>query len=79
MNKIGQLAFGSLLAANIFLPHVLSAQSGMGSETTRSADCGTCFVTLCNNRDDRTPNCGGGSYPCQDSYIDSCGNWVLCS
>ena len=87
-NKLGGFALGTLLAASIFAPQVLSAADcckycgggGTGSETTRwSETCGTCYVSLCNSHDERSPNCTGDSYPCTDNYIDQCGSWVTCS
>lgn len=87
-NKLGLIVFGSLLAANIVAPQVLSAHDcckycgwgGYGSETTRWAEsCPIyCCVSLCDNKEFESTNCQEGSYLCDGAFIDNCSSYVPC-
>ncbi len=77
-----------LLAANIVVPRILSAQAcckycGQGTqiaETTRtSSSClFYCTVVTCSTYYGVGSNCKDGTNPCSDAYTDNCDSYVPC-
>ncbi len=85
------VAFASLLAANVLVPHILSAQytpccksCGYGSQITLTSryapDCVSyCAVIQCDKALNVSPNCEAtGYYPC-DYFNDYCDYYLRCS